>query len=56
MTERPDWDDQFAESEEERAERWRRIKARRKLLRYCAYCDANTTDLPTCPNCGHQMR
>ncbi len=28
--ERPDWDDQFAESDDERQERWRRIRAHRK--------------------------
>jgi hypothetical protein len=28
--ERPDWDDQFAETDEEKDERWQRIKARRK--------------------------
>jgi hypothetical protein len=27
--ERPDWDAQFAEDDDERRERWRRIKARR---------------------------
>ncbi len=36
---------------------WKATKLAKRLhLRYCSYCDANTTDLPKYPNCGHQMK
>jgi hypothetical protein len=35
---RPNWNHQFAESYDERRERWRRIKARRKAEGRCWQC------------------
>jgi len=35
---RPAWDDQFAETEDETRERWRRIKAKRKSEGKCWQC------------------
>jgi len=35
---RPDWDDQFRETEWDRRERWRRIKARRRAEGKCWQC------------------
>lgn len=52
MSGRPDWDDQFRETEEERAERWRRTRARRKAEGKCWQC-ARPIELCECPNIDH---
>jgi hypothetical protein len=38
MSERPDWDDQFRETEAEIADRWKRVKAQRAADGKCWQC------------------
>lgn len=52
MTEKPDWDDQFRETSEEIAARWRRIKAKRKAEGKCWQC-AFPIPLCACTNITH---
>lgn len=48
----PDWDNQFAETEDETFERWKRIKARRKAEGKCWQCAKLVNDCD-CPNIQH---
>jgi hypothetical protein len=52
---RPAWDDQFAENDDEVAERWRVTKARRKAEGKCWQC-AKLIALCTCPNVKHDRK
>ena len=52
MSRRPGWDNQFAETEGEQRERWRRIKADRKANGLCWQC-ARPIDFCDCPNVDH---
>ena len=49
---RPDWDDQFRETEWEFRERWRRTKAQRKADGKCWQCAKPIADC-ACPNIQH---
>ena len=49
---RPEWDNQFAEDEDERRERWRRTKARRKVEGKCWQCAKPIAEC-NCPNVKH---
>ena len=51
---RPDWDCQFAETSDERAERWRQIKAKRKAEGKCWQCAKLVAEC-TCPNVKHNL-
>lgn len=55
MSNHPDWDRQFAETEDERAERWRSIKAVRKAAGKCWQC-AKPIAICICPNIKHPAR
>lgn len=47
-----DFDSQFRETEWERRERWREVRARRTVEGKCWQCGAKTADC-TCPNIKH---
>lgn len=49
---RPEWDDQFAESEDEKRARMRRIRAQRKAEGKCWQCAKPIEDC-NCPNVRH---
>lgn len=52
MNLRPDWDEQFAETEGEKRERWRRIRAKRTKFGFCWQCAKPIPDC-RCPNVQH---
>ena len=49
---KPDWDDQFRESEYEVRERWRKTKAKRIAEGKCWQC-AQKIEVCQCPNIDH---
>jgi hypothetical protein len=49
---RPSWDDQFRETEGEKAERWRRTRAKRKAEGKCWQCAKLIAECK-CPNVKH---
>ena len=51
---RHDWDDQFAETAEETAERWRATMAKRKAEGKCWQCAKMIAEC-TCPNVKHTV-
>lgn len=52
---RPDWDDQFAETEDERRERWHATKMKRIAEGKCWQCAKPIADCK-CPNINHAKR
>lgn len=52
-SERPAWDDQFAETEGETQARWRKIKAQRKAAGKCWQCARLVAECK-CPNVTHE--
>jgi hypothetical protein len=51
---RPQWDDQFHETESETRERWKRTKAKRKAEGKCWQCAVPVADCK-CPNVKHDI-
>ena len=49
---RPLWDEQFAETREEREDRWRAIRARRRAEGKCWQCAKPVAEC-SCPNVKH---
>lgn len=49
---RPDWDNQFAETEDEKRERWRATKAKRIAAGQCWQCAKPVREC-RCPNIQH---
>lgn len=55
MSERPAWDDQFAETEWEKRERWKRTKQRRIAEGKCWQCAKPVAECK-CPSVKHDQR
>lgn len=49
MSERPEWDDQFAEDDDERRERFRKLRAKRTAEGKCWQC-CRSFKYCACPN------